>query len=217
MKTALGFKSAWRRLTAERALLPALTSPPPDRVDAVTQPICPAWANQAGNTSTRRPASLARRLTTQRAITEHSKMNSTEPAIVEVTTRHSLLLVDDEPNILFALKRVFRHDGYAILTANSGTEALKLLDQHKVDVIITDQKMPVMSGVEFLRAAKIKSPDSLRLMLSTNLEEPSIDEATKECVIFQSIAKPWDNDGLRELIRKLVSLHAESDAFDVTD
>lgn len=139
-------------------------------------------------------------------------MNPIELPTVEVATKRSLLLVDDEADILFALKRVFRHDGYAIVTANSAREALKVLDQHKIDVIISDQKMPGMSGIEFLRAAKIRFPDSVRIMLSNNLAEKAINDAINESVVCQSISKPWDNDCLRELIRQLLSQETVRDA-----
>jgi response regulator RpfG family c-di-GMP phosphodiesterase len=144
-------------------------------------------------------------------------MNPIELPAAEVSKKHSLLLVDDEADILFALKRVFRRDGYTILTANSATEALKLLEQHKFDVIISDQKMPGMCGIEFLRAAKVSSPDSIRIMLSTNMDEQTINDAIKECVVCQSISKPWDNDCLRELIKKMVLPSPSTDACSSID
>lgn len=140
-------------------------------------------------------------------------MNSIEVPIADVHTKHTLLLVDAESDILFALKRVFRHDGYTIVAANSATEALKVLSRHKIDVIISDQKMPGMSGIEFLRAAKNSFPDSVRIMLSTDLEEQALCDAIDECVVCQSIAKPWDNDCLRELIRKIVSQEADRETL----
>ncbi|WP_240538408.1 EAL domain-containing protein [Rhodoferax sp. PAMC 29310] len=80
--------------------------------------------------------------------------------------QRTILVVDDEPNIVSSLKRLFRKDGHQILTAGSGPEGLDVLSKHKVDIIISDQRMPGMTGVEFLRAAKVNYPDTIRIVLS---------------------------------------------------
>lgn len=112
----------------------------------------------------------------------------------------TLLLVDDEPNILSALKRLVRQDGYKILLANSGLEALEILKEHKVDVIISDQRMPVMTGVEFFRQAKVKYPDTIRIVLSGYTELQSITDAINEGSIYKFLTKPWDDGQLRDQI-----------------
>lgn len=111
-----------------------------------------------------------------------------------------LLLVDDEPNILTALKRLLRRDGYTMLTASSGEAGLEVLASHPVDVILSDQRMPGMSGVEFLRQAKIMRPDTVRLVLSGYTELHSITSAINEGAIFKFLTKPWDDAQLRSII-----------------
>jgi diguanylate cyclase (GGDEF)-like protein len=121
---------------------------------------------------------------------------------VEMTRQHSrsrtLLLVDDEENIVTALKRLFRRDGYKILTAHSGPEALALLASQEVDVIISDQRMPGMTGVDFLRQARTLWPDTVRMTLSGFTDLQSIIDAVNEGAVFKFLTKPWDDNLLRE-------------------
>ncbi len=112
--------------------------------------------------------------------------------------RRTLLLVDDEANILSSLKRVFRRDGYKVLTACSGVEALDLLANTEVDVIVSDQRMPGMAGVDFLRKAKELWPDTIRMTLSGFTDLQSIIDAVNEGAVFKFLTKPWDDERLRE-------------------
>ncbi|MDI1293881.1 MAG: response regulator [Methylobacter sp.] len=114
----------------------------------------------------------------------------------------TLLLVDDETNIINALKRALRGDGYIILTANSGEEGLALLVQHEVGIIISDQRMPHMTGVEFLRKVKMLYPKTLRIVLSGYTELESITNIINEGAICKFLTKPWNNDLLRDNIRE---------------
>ena len=109
----------------------------------------------------------------------------------------TLMLVDDEPNILTALKRLLRRDGYEILTANSGEEGLALLEDNAVDVIVSDQRMPGMMGVDFLRAAKEKYPDTVRIVLSGYTELKSVTDAVNEGAVYKFLTKPWEDNQLR--------------------
>jgi diguanylate cyclase (GGDEF)-like protein len=116
-------------------------------------------------------------------------------------TTKTLLLVDDEQNIVSALKRLVRRDGYQILIANSGTDALDILEKNTVDVIISDQRMPGMTGVEFLSIVKERYPDTIRLMLSGYTELKSVVDAINEGSVFRFLTKPWDDDKLRACIK----------------
>ena len=111
--------------------------------------------------------------------------------------QRTLLLVDDEPNIISALKRLLRRDQYTVLSANSGQEGLEVLAQHPVDVIVSDQRMPGMLGVDFLRAAKALYPDTIRIMLSGYTELQSVTDAVNEGAIYKFLTKPWEDDLLR--------------------
>jgi CheY-like chemotaxis protein len=120
---------------------------------------------------------------------------------IEKTAR-TLLVVDDEQNILASLKRLFRRDAYVILTANSGKEGLEILKEHKVDVIISDQRMPAMTGVDFLRQAKAGYPDTVRIVLSGYTELQSITDAINEGSIYKFLTKPWEDEQLRDQIKE---------------
>jgi diguanylate cyclase (GGDEF)-like protein/PAS domain S-box-containing protein len=114
----------------------------------------------------------------------------------------TLLLVDDEPNILAALKRQMRGAGCRILTAPGGREGLELLAHEDVDVIVSDQRMPGMTGVEFLRAVKESHPDTVRMVLSGFTELQSVTDAVNEGAIYKFLTKPWDDTQLREHIEE---------------
>jgi diguanylate cyclase (GGDEF)-like protein len=109
----------------------------------------------------------------------------------------TLLLVDDEDNILAALKRLLRRDGYRIITATSAAEGLQRLAEAEVDVIVSDQRMPGMTGVEFLHRARDLYPDTLRMVLSGYTELQSIIDAINEGAIYKFLTKPWDDELLR--------------------
>lgn len=111
--------------------------------------------------------------------------------------QRTLLLVDDEENILGALKRMLRREGYKIVTAASAAEGLQRLAEHEVDVIVSDQRMPGMTGVEFLRRAKELYPDTVRMVLSGYTELQSIIDAVNEGSIYKFLTKPWDDERLR--------------------
>lgn len=111
-----------------------------------------------------------------------------------------LLLVDDEPSILSALRRQLRQDGYQILTASDGAAGLEVLAQNEIDVIVSDQRMPGMTGVEFLREVKDLYPDTVRIVLSGFTELKSVTDAVNEGAIYKFLTKPWDDTQLREQI-----------------
>ncbi|MEB0136902.1 EAL domain-containing protein [Actimicrobium sp. CCC2.4] len=114
----------------------------------------------------------------------------------------TLLLVDDEVNMVSSLKRLLRRDDYHILTANSGAEGLAILAAHPVDVILSDQRMPGMTGVEFLSIAKTRFPRTVRLVLSGYTELQSVTDAVNEGAIYKFLTKPWDDAKLRGHIQE---------------
>lgn len=125
------------------------------------------------------------------------------PRLLRMQKRQpTLLLVDDEPNILSALKRQMRSAGYRILTADSGPAGLELLSKNDVDVIVSDQRMPGMTGVEFLRTVKTMYPDTVRIVLSGFTELQSVTDAVNEGAIYKFLTKPWDDVQLRAHIQE---------------
>lgn len=113
-----------------------------------------------------------------------------------------LLLVDDEPNILNALTRLLRRDGYRILTANNAAQAFELLANHPVQVIVSDQRMPEMTGTEFFSKVKRIYPATTRLILSGYTDLKSVTEAINHGAIYKFITKPWDDEDLRKDIEQ---------------
>lgn len=129
---------------------------------------------------------------------DSSTVNQTE---TDSAFERILLLVDDESNILSALTRLLHRDGYRILCASNGKAALEILKQEAVGVIISDQRMPEMKGVDFLRKAKQIRPKTVRMVLSGYTELKSITDAINEGAIFKFLTKPWDDDLLRLNVR----------------
>ncbi|MGE0082582.1 MAG: response regulator [Thiohalomonadaceae bacterium] len=126
--------------------------------------------------------------------------------------RGTLLLVDDEENILRALMRVLRRDGYRIFTACCAQEGLRLLAQEPdVGVVISDQRMPGMTGSEFLGLVKERHPATIRIMLSGYTELKAVTDAVNEGAIYKFLTKPWDDDALRATVREAFARHESRD------
>ena len=118
-----------------------------------------------------------------------------------------ILIVDDEENILHALKRLFRRENYQILTATSAEEGLRILDQQDVDLIISDLKMPVINGVDFFAQIKEKKPEALRIMLTGHADLKSVIEAIDKGEIYRFLLKPWDDDELKLTIKQALEFY----------
>ena len=130
-------------------------------------------------------------------------MTQAQGAVSEmVQQERTLLFVDDEASILSALKRLFRRDGYHILTAGGGAEGLELLAANRVDLVISDQRMPQMTGVEFLREVRKRHPETVRIVLSGYTELNSITEAINEGAIYKFLTKPWEDEQLRANVQE---------------
>jgi len=118
-----------------------------------------------------------------------------------------LLLVDDEVNILEALARVLRPEGYRILRATRPREALDLLAIHPVSVIISDQRMPEMNGVELLRKVKKLHPNTVRIMLTGYADQKTTADAINEGALYKFILKPWEEGQLLADVREAFKHH----------
>jgi diguanylate cyclase (GGDEF)-like protein/PAS domain S-box-containing protein len=113
----------------------------------------------------------------------------------------TLLIVDDDVNVLASLHRLFRRDGYQILTAATPTEAFELLALHAVQVVVCDQRLPVMSGTEFLSKVKEMYPETIRVILSGYTGLEAVLDSINRGAIYRFYTKPWDDTQLRDNIR----------------
>ncbi|MEO7495816.1 MAG: HD domain-containing phosphohydrolase [Massilia sp.] len=120
----------------------------------------------------------------------------------------TLLCVDDEPNILSSLRRLFRAKGYRVLTAEGGAAGLALLEQEQVDLVISDMRMPEMDGAQFLEHVRNRHPDTVRLLLTGYSDITSILAAINRGEIYRYITKPWDDNDIVLLVRDALSRRA---------
>ena len=131
------------------------------------------------------------------------EVDASRPAIAGAVT---VLCVDDEGNILSALRRLLRPCGYTVLTAESGAAALAILETTAVDLVLSDMRMPEMNGADFLHEVKGRWPDTMRILLTGHADLDSTISAINDAAIYRYIAKPWDDPTLVRAIADAVEL-----------
>lgn len=109
----------------------------------------------------------------------------------------TVLIVDDEENILSALQRTLRRENYSLLIAAEPAQALDILRQSQVDVVVSDHLMPNMSGLDFLKEVRALYPDVVRIMLTGHAQMSTAMEAINEGEIFRFLTKPWEDAELK--------------------
>lgn len=129
------------------------------------------------------------------------------PELVDKPER-VLLLVDDEPNILSSLTRALRRKGFRIVSTTSAREGFDLMGIHQPGVVLCDQRMPEMTGTEFLRRIKDIYPETMRMVLSGYADLNSVIDAVNQGAIYKFLTKPWEDEALSRHIK---------DAFDIYD
>ena len=131
-------------------------------------------------------------------------------AVRGVSSAHKprLLVVDDEERILTALKSVFRQD-YHVFATSDCEHALTFIAKYRMHAIVSDQRMPGMNGVDLLRRAKEIAPGSMRILLTGYADLASIVGSINEGEIYRFVAKPWDNNELRAIVREAVAVSIE--------
>ncbi|WP_345229925.1 response regulator [Olivibacter ginsenosidimutans] len=119
-----------------------------------------------------------------------------------------VLYIDDEENNLRSFKAAFRRK-YSVHTALSGEEGLAILQDHQVHVIITDQRMPNMTGVELLEKVKINYPDPIRILLTGYTDMSAVVDAINKGKIYHYLTKPWKESELEHVINKAYDIYTE--------
>ena len=120
---------------------------------------------------------------------------------------HCVLFIDDEANILKALQRLLRNEPCRVLTANRGSEALEILDRERPQVVVSDQRMPEISGVDLLQSVRQRHPDVIRILLTGYTEMNVAVEAINRGEIFRLVTKPWNDEELKATLRQAFDTH----------
>jgi CheY-like chemotaxis protein len=122
-------------------------------------------------------------------------------------SQRTLLVLDDEANIRRALVRLLRRDGYQIFDVGTASEAFDVLASHHVQVVLSDQRMPGLSGSEFLSQVKEMYPDTVRMVLSGYTDLNAVTDAINRGAIYKFLTKPWDDDDLRAHVLEAFRRH----------
>ena len=115
---------------------------------------------------------------------------------------HTILCVDDEKNILNAIKRLLRKEDFHVLTCSSGEEALDMMAKNDVHLVLCDQRMPIMNGTTLLKKVKEKYPDVIRIILTGYTDVDSITDSINQGHVYKFFLKPWNDQNLKLEIRQ---------------
>uniref|UniRef100_C6DZA4 Response regulator receiver protein n=1 Tax=Geobacter sp. (strain M21) TaxID=443144 RepID=C6DZA4_GEOSM len=108
-----------------------------------------------------------------------------------------ILFVDDEPGVLSAMRRIFMEENYHLFTAPGGAEALAVMEKEQISLVVSDHRMPQMTGSELLKTVKERWPQTIRIMLTGHADVNSVMGAVKDGAVYKFITKPWNDDDLR--------------------
>jgi signal transduction histidine kinase len=120
--------------------------------------------------------------------------------------RHAILVVDDEPDVVQSVKDLLRLD-YDVFGATRATDGLKILQERRIDVVMSDQRMPEMTGVEFLTRVRDPHPDATRLLFTGYADIHAVIDAINQGNVYRYITKPWDPDELQTVIHEACERH----------
>jgi len=113
-----------------------------------------------------------------------------------------LLIVDDEPSIIAALLRVLRKCDFSILTASNAAQAIELLQENSISVVLSDYRMPEMDGLQLLKRVAVEWPDTTRFLLTGNSDDPMSFIEANDNVVHDVLAKPWSSTALINVIEQ---------------
>jgi signal transduction histidine kinase len=115
--------------------------------------------------------------------------------------RHTILVVDDEPDVVQSVQDLLRLE-FHVLGTTRAIEGLRILQEHEVHIVMTDQRMPEMTGVEFLSRIRGDYPDAIRLLFTGYADMKAVVDAINQGNVYRYISKPWDSDELQALMRQ---------------
>ena len=117
------------------------------------------------------------------------------------TRKHTLLVVDDEPDVCDSVHDLLRRE-FTVLKAKSADEGLQLMRTHEVQIIMTDQRMPKVTGVELLKSIRAGHPQAIRMLFTGYADVESVIAAINQGHIFKFLKKPWDPEELQQVVRE---------------
>ncbi len=126
---------------------------------------------------------------------------SSTPHSAASSRKRPILVVDDEPEMLYSLRNLLRRE-FDVYTANSGEEGIKILQEHEIHLVMTDQRMPQMTGVELLHRIKSEHPKAMRLIFTGYADIKTVIDAINQGNVFRYITKPWDPEELLHSLRE---------------
>lgn len=126
--------------------------------------------------------------------------DSSAPAAQQHPIKRPILIVDDEPEMLYSLKNLLRRE-FDVHTASSGEEGMRILQEHEIHLVMTDQRMPQMTGVELLHRMKTEFPGAMRLIFTGYADIKTVIDAINQGHVFRYITKPWDPEELVNALR----------------
>ena len=208
MQKALAKKRADRYQTANefseafsQAINVALGAPATDTGTPATSSAMLLNASRHLNTAGTQPAS-------DDTVTINEAASDSQISLDTSVRKARILVVDDEERILTALKSLFRHR-YHVFCTTDGYKALDFLKKYQMHVIISDQRMPAMLGVELLRQSRVHIPRSVRILLTGYSDLAAIVGSINDGEIYRFISKPWDNRALQTIIAEAVTIGLE--------
>ena len=122
--------------------------------------------------------------------------------------KHSILLVDDEPEMLYSLQGLLRRE-FQLFTAESGPAALEVLRQQAIHVLLTDQRMPGMTGIQLLRRVKDEYPATIRVVFTGYADIKAVVDGVNHVGLYRYLTKPWDPDELVEVLHAAAARYEE--------
>lgn len=129
---------------------------------------------------------------------------------------YKIMIVDDEPANLRALSRLFRQE-CQVITAESGSEALNLLQQHDVALLISDQRMPEMTGIELMKQTVALRPQMVKILLTGYTDVGALIESINCGLVYRYVTKPWNNDDLRLTVSRALEHYEVIKSKHLTD
>ncbi len=130
-----------------------------------------------------------------------------EASDIQKSQKHNLLIIDDEPEVIKALTRIFRRD-YNVFSTTDAENAFQIMENENIQVVISDQRMPGITGVEFFSRIKARYPDAIKLILTGYSDIEAVKDAINKGQVFRYVTKPWDPYELENIIKE---------AFDKSD